>query len=85
MCGAQHGPEHDDPLAARVCDLSHQFGDDDFDRIQGALDERQKELLWTVALGIGPDGLARRFGSTPDRVRVELSGLADRLVDLETG
>lgn len=82
MCGADHGPEHDDPVAALVCDRYHAFGRADLPRLDVSLDEHEKELLWQVALGVGPDGLARRLGVTPVDVRGELTDLARRLDQL---
>lgn len=82
MCGALHGPEHDDPAAAEVCHLYHGFARTDLPRLEEALSAREKELLWHVALGIGPEGLARRFDSHPEPIRAELTRLAGHLTEL---
>lgn len=82
MCGADHGPEHDDPTASRICDLYHEFAPADLPRLGVQLDEREKELLWHLALGIGPEGLARRGGAEVTHVRGELEALEGRLAGL---
>jgi len=85
MCGADHGPDHDDPAAATLCDRSHAFARADLPRLEAALDAHEKELLWQVALGVGPDGLARRFGVEVTHVRGELNDLVQRLDELALG
>jgi hypothetical protein len=82
MCGAAHGPDHDDPQASSVCDLYHGFGRADLPRLEAALSHHEKELLWQLALGVGPEGLARRFGSEPDAVRGDLAALEGRLREM---
>lgn len=82
MCNAAHGPEHDDPAAAEVCDLYHRFHRSDLPRLERSLDPREKELLWQVALGVGPEGLARRLDTTAEAARGELRALAARLAQL---
>lgn len=86
MCGADHGPEHDDPLAAEVCDLYHALyergGRPAIARLSFLLGDHEREVLWHLAVGVGPDGLARRFGSEVSHVRGELNDLARRLESL---
>lgn len=81
MCGAAHGPAHDDPAAATLCDRYHALGREDVARLARSLDERQRELLWLVAVGLGPDAVARRTGTDlgPDGVRAEMAHLAEAL------
>lgn len=82
MCGAAHGPDHDDPAAAAVCDAYHGFTRAELPRLERELGDRERELLWTTALGLGPEALARRLASPVGTVRAELTELAARLADV---
>lgn len=83
MCGAHSGPDHDDPAASGLCDAYHHFSRADLPVLERLLDERQKEIVWQVALGIGPEALAGRLGSRVDDVRAEMRALTRRLAELE--
>lgn len=79
MCGAHSGPAHSDPAASELCDAYHGFSRADLPRLERSLDDRQKEIVWQVALGIGPDALAARLGAAPDGVRDEMRALTGHL------
>lgn len=79
MCGAHSGPDHDDPSAAELCDSYHRFDRSDLPALERGLDDRQKEIVWQVALGIGPSQLAERLGCDINSVRGEIRSLTERL------
>lgn len=91
MCGAHSGPDHDDPAASELCDTYHAFTPDDLPVLEASLTDREKEIVWQVALGIGPDAIAARLGSPDDTagrrphegVRAEIRALNARMRALQ--
>jgi len=83
VCGAHRGPDHDDAAASALCDAYHGFTRADLPVLEQALGEREREIVWKVALGIGPEALAGPLRSTPDALRVEMRALTHRLETLQ--
>jgi len=87
MCGAHFGPDHDDPAASELCDTYHAFTPDDLPALEATLTDREKEIVWHVALGIGPDAIATRLTPSPGPsqpdVRAEIRALNDRMLALQ--
>lgn len=82
MCGAHDGPDHADPVASELCDAYHSFTPADLPLLEAELDHRHKEILWQVALGIGPDALAGRLGVPADHLRGDMRRLTRRLAHI---
>lgn len=83
MCGAHTGPDHDDPAASALCDAYHRFERADLPLLEGALGERDREIVWQVALGIGPEALSARLALPVHDLRSAMRALTGRLLDLQ--
>ncbi len=73
-----------EPLVAALLALFHGFSDDDLPRLQAALDEHDREVVWKLAMGIDLATLAAQLKTTPSALRSDVARLVGVLADLQS-
>jgi len=73
-----------EPLVAALVALYQGFTGDDLPRLEAALDERDREIVWKLAMGMEPATLAEQLGTDAKHVRTDLARLIGRLAALQS-
>jgi lysyl-tRNA synthetase, class II len=79
---SDEAPESE-PLVAALIALFQGFGDDDLPRLRAALDERDREIVWKLGMGVDIPTLAAQLGADPPSLRMDVARLVGALAGLQ--